>query len=101
MCDLFCFILQVHPCGRYRQNTMINILKNEYDIDNIYSKRLILMCCYYLLFLFSAIHRLDKCTSGLLLFGKRISKVQDIEEQIRERQVHKEYLALVNGHFNQ
>ncbi|XP_019855401.1 PREDICTED: RNA pseudouridylate synthase domain-containing protein 2-like [Amphimedon queenslandica] len=75
--------IPVHPCGRYRQNTMINILKNEYDIDNIYT-----------------IHRLDKCTSGLLLFGKRISKVQEIEEQIRDRQVHKEYLALVNGHFN-
>ena len=55
---------------------------------------------YYYYCFFSALHRLDRLTSGLLLFGKTISKVQDIEEEIRERKVKKEYLALVNGEFN-
>lgn len=44
-----------------------------------------------------AIHRLDMNTSGVLLFVKRRELVPDIHRQFRERQVVKEYVAVVAG----
>ncbi|MEH6811663.1 MAG: TIGR01621 family pseudouridine synthase [Motiliproteus sp.] len=40
------------------------------------------------------VHRLDKMTSGLLLFGKSLAWAQSINQQFRDRQVSKFYLAL-------
>ena len=41
-----------------------------------------------------AIHRLDKITSGLLLFARNTETAKDISRQFRERQVEKYYIAL-------
>ena len=46
-----------------------------------------------------AIHRLDRLTSGLLLFAKSLSTAQKLEQQIRERKVAKEYICMVYGEF--
>ena len=46
-----------------------------------------------------AIHRLDRLTSGLLIFSKSLSKAQQMEKQIRERKVQKVYIAKVKGQF--
>ena len=51
------------------------------------------------LFLSLAIHRLDRLTSGLLIFSKSLSKAQQMEKQIRERKVQKVYIAKVKGQF--
>ena len=48
---------------------------------------------------FVAIHRLDRLTSGLLLFAKSLSTAQLLEWQIRERRVVKEYICKVQGKF--
>ncbi|CAB4064704.1 Bifunctional protein RIB2,RNA pseudouridylate synthase domain-containing protein 2 [Lepeophtheirus salmonis] len=56
--------LPVHPCGRYRHNTV-----------------------------------LDRLTSGLLMFGRNPKKARDMEQQIRNRQVLKEYVCRVEGEF--
>lgn len=74
--------IPVHPCGRYRHNTVAFILAKEYDMKDILT-----------------LHRLDRLTSGLLLFAKSTDKAREIEEQIRKRLVEKEYLCKVEGVF--
>jgi 23S rRNA pseudouridine1911/1915/1917 synthase len=43
------------------------------------------------------VHRLDKETSGVMLFAKDIAAQRHISAQFQNNQVHKEYLALVFG----
>ena len=81
-CFIRMFKLQVHPCGRYRHNTVVFILAKEYGLKNL-----------------RTIHRLDRLTSGLLLFGRNPKKAREMEQQIRTRQVQKEYVCRVEGQF--
>ncbi|ENN77170.1 hypothetical protein YQE_06308, partial [Dendroctonus ponderosae] len=74
--------LPVHPCGRYRHNTVVFILAKEYNLKNL-----------------RTIHRLDRLTSGLLLFGRSPKKARQMEHQIRNRLVGKEYVCRVEGEF--
>lgn len=46
------------------------------------------------------VHRLDRSTSGCLILAKKRSALRALHEQIRENQVEKKYLALVNGHWS-
>ena len=43
------------------------------------------------------IHRLDRVTTGVLLFAKRKSTLRKINEQFRNKQVEKTYLAIVEN----
>ncbi|MBH1962874.1 MAG: RluA family pseudouridine synthase [Comamonadaceae bacterium] len=43
------------------------------------------------------VHRLDRETSGILLIAKRRSSLKHLQEQFRERETGKTYLALVLG----
>ncbi|XP_071743463.1 pseudouridylate synthase RPUSD2 isoform X5 [Lepeophtheirus salmonis] len=74
--------IPVHPCGRYRHNTVVFILAKEYGLKNL-----------------RTIHRLDRLTSGLLLFGRNPKKAREMEQQIRTRQCRKEYVCRVEGEF--
>ena len=74
--------IPVHPCGRYRHNTVVFILAKEHGFKNL-----------------RTIHRLDRLTSGLLMFGRSPSKAREMETQIRTRQVRKEYICRVDGQF--
>lgn len=47
------------------------------------------------------VHRLDRMTSGLMVFAKRSKAATRLSEQIRNQQFHKEYLCLVEGIINQ
>merc|ERR1719458_864531 len=44
-------------------------------------------------------NRLDRLTSGLLMFGRNPRKAREMEQQIRNRQVLKEYVCRVEGEF--
>lgn len=46
------------------------------------------------------VHRLDKDTSGLLVVAKSAHAQQTLQEALRARQVHRGYLALVEGVFD-
>jgi 23S rRNA pseudouridine1911/1915/1917 synthase len=46
------------------------------------------------------VHRLDKDTSGLMLVGKSRRAVDALVRAIADRRVHREYLALGQGHWN-
>ena len=43
------------------------------------------------------VHRLDKDTSGLLIFAKTPEALEGLQRQFKERKVKKRYLALVHG----
>lgn len=43
------------------------------------------------------VHRIDKETSGLLMAAKTIEAHKSLVDQLQERSVHREYLALVQG----
>ncbi|XP_010165716.1 RNA pseudouridylate synthase domain-containing protein 2, partial [Antrostomus carolinensis] len=74
--------LPVHPCGRFRHNTVIFILGKEHDLKELHT-----------------VHRLDRMTSGVLMFAKTAAVSKRIDEQVRERQLEKEYVCRVVGEF--
>ncbi|KFQ33162.1 RNA pseudouridylate synthase domain-containing protein 2, partial [Mesitornis unicolor] len=74
--------LPVHPCGRFRHNTVIFILGKEHALKELHT-----------------IHRLDRMTSGVLMFAKTVEVSKRIDEQVRERQLEKEYVCRVVGEF--
>ena len=45
------------------------------------------------------VHRLDRDTSGILLLAKKRSALTHLQDQFRERETGKTYLALVVGHW--
>lgn len=45
------------------------------------------------------VHRLDRDTSGLILVAKSERVRRTLQRQFKERQVHKAYWALLNGHL--
>jgi len=45
------------------------------------------------------VHRLDRDTSGILLIAKKRSALKNLQDQFRERQTGKTYLALVRGQW--
>lgn len=46
------------------------------------------------------VHRLDRDTSGCILIAKRRSTLRALHEQLREKTVEKNYLALVQGQWS-
>lgn len=71
----------VHPTGRYRHNSVTFILKKEFGL-NVHP-------C----------NRLDRLTSGLMFLGKTAKSAEKMVEQIRNREVSKQYIAKVIGAF--
>ena len=71
--------LPMHPCGRFRKNTLINILKQAFHID------------------FKITHRIDANTTGIVVLAKNKVSATKIMRQFEDRTIKKEYLALVNG----
>lgn len=74
--------LPVHPCGRFRHNTVIFILGKERGLKELHT-----------------IHRLDRMTSGVLMFAKTAEVSKKLDEQVRERKLEKEYICRVEGEF--
>lgn len=76
--------LPVHPCGRYRHNTVVFLLAKEHGLRDL-----------------KTVHRLDRLTSGVLIFGRTREKAAQLESQIRARRVHKRYVCRVEGRFEE
>ncbi|KAI8746596.1 RNA pseudouridylate synthase domain-containing protein 2, partial [Biomphalaria glabrata] len=71
-----------HPCGRYRFNSVIFILGKEMGFTNLRN-----------------IYRLDRLTSGVLVLCKNVQRTKALMDQVAKRQVQKEYVCRVVGHF--
>ncbi|GAM18753.1 hypothetical protein SAMD00019534_019280, partial [Acytostelium subglobosum LB1] len=74
--------IPIHPCGRFRHNTLIYILAKEYGFQHLYG-----------------VHRLDRLTSGLLILARSPAAAKRKSEEILKGDVQKSYVALVNGRF--
>jgi 23S rRNA pseudouridine1911/1915/1917 synthase len=74
--------LPVHATARFHKNTLTAVLRERYPDGPVPGMA----------------HRLDRETSGLMLFGKTQPAVAALKEAFRRRQVHKRYLAIVRGH---
>jgi tRNA pseudouridine32 synthase/23S rRNA pseudouridine746 synthase len=69
--------LPVTPSGRYVQETLLVRLKNKLGLPNL-----------------SPLHRLDRDTAGLVLFGVQASARGAYQQMFHDRQVHKTYEAI-------
>ncbi|XP_045191529.2 pseudouridylate synthase RPUSD2-like [Mercenaria mercenaria] len=74
--------IPVHPCGRYRYNSITMLLKHEFGYDNL-----------------RILYRLDRLTSGVLIMPKTTSVSKKLEKQLEKRELHKEYVSRVDGKF--
>eukprot|EP00127_Corallochytrium_limacisporum_P003480 Clim_evm108s149 gene=Clim_evmTU108s149 len=74
--------LPIHATGKYKHNTLLGILEHENGLKNI-----------------RTVHRLDRLTSGLMVLARNLPTAQMLTARIRERDVEKTYLALVDGDF--
>ncbi len=74
--------IPVHPAGRYRTNTLLNLLEAERGIGSCYP-----------------VHRLDRETSGVMLFAKKKEYQLMLQSLFEKRQVSKKYEILVFGEF--
>jgi 23S rRNA pseudouridine1911/1915/1917 synthase len=72
--------LPIHPCGRFRKNTLITILKLAFPETD-----------------FKPTHRIDANTTGIIIIAKTKKTATKIMRQFEKRTTQKEYLALVNG----
>ncbi|CAI4339051.1 CCQ_1a_G0008360.mRNA.1.CDS.1 [Saccharomyces cerevisiae] len=73
--------IPVHPTGRYRFNTITKMLQNNLG------------------FVVNPCNRLDRLTSGLMFLAKTPKGADDIGDQLKAREVTKEYVAKVVGEF--
>jgi len=73
----------VHPAGRYKFNSITEILKSERGSH----------------FVARPCHRLDRLTSGILFIGKTVDAANRLNKQMVARSVRKEYIARVHGCF--
>lgn len=74
--------IPVHPCGRYRHNTIVFLLGKEHGLHGLHT-----------------IHRIDRLTSGILMFAKTPGKAKEMESVVKGRLVEKTYLCRVVGDF--
>ncbi|XP_070574843.1 pseudouridylate synthase RPUSD2-like [Ptychodera flava] len=74
--------IPVHPSGRYRHNTIMFLLGKELNFRNLHT-----------------IHRLDRLTSGLLMFARTLEMSQKLDSLVRGRELRKTYVSRVRGEF--
>ncbi len=77
----------VHPASGHASGTLVHaVLAHSPDIQGIGGEQRP-----------GVVHRLDKDTSGLILLAKNDASHHWLQNQFRDRQVHKVYMALVDG----
>lgn len=77
--------LPIHPCGSYRFNSLIAILRNQETVEATATLH--------------TTHRLDRLTSGLVLLAKTKEAARRVGAWFAANQIRKTYLARVKGCF--
>lgn len=76
----------VHPAVGHTSGTLVNaVLGHDPEIVTSNKERA------------GILHRLDRDTSGVMLVAKTDLAMHELQRQFADREVHKTYLALVNG----
>ncbi|MEK7447434.1 MAG: RluA family pseudouridine synthase [Patescibacteria group bacterium] len=73
----------VHPADGHESGTLVDALRNKIDIHDAERP--------------GVVHRLDKDTSGLVVFAKNQQSLEYLQEQTQKRKFEKVYLVLVWG----
>ncbi|VDK47650.1 unnamed protein product [Anisakis simplex] len=74
--------MPVHACGQYRLHTVMGLLYTQYNIAGL-----------------RVLHRLDRTTSGVLIFAKNYETDSEFKETLKAGEWHKEYVCKVDGVF--
>ncbi|TGL61663.1 RluA family pseudouridine synthase [Leptospira sarikeiensis] len=74
--------LPMHSAGRYRKNNLTDLLEASGRFQKVYP-----------------IHRLDRETSGIVIFGKDPEAASKLSDLFSKRKVRKTYLSYVWGKF--
>ena len=91
------YIVMNKPVGMLSQKAkQDDISANEYLLASMYEKQLISQESLRT-FRPSICNRLDRNTSGLLIFGKSLSGLQQVSEWLNQRTVQKFYICVVMG----
>lgn len=78
----------VHPAPGHSSGTLVNaVLAHCPELVDSHDNRP------------GIVHRLDRDTSGLILVAKSEKSRRALQRQFKERQVHKAYLVLLDGHL--
>ncbi|MBI2330498.1 RluA family pseudouridine synthase [Candidatus Daviesbacteria bacterium] len=77
--------LVVDPAETVKEVTLADILQRDFNIQVPRG---------------GIVHRLDKDTSGIILVAKTQHVLENLQRQFKERQIKKEYLALVHGEIS-
>lgn len=78
--------LPVHPSIRHYEDTLANGMMAYYATETSP-------------FVFRCMNRLDRDTSGLTVIAKNPFSSAMLQRQVKERQLHRTYLAIVEGHL--
>jgi len=76
--------LPTSPSGKYYKNTLVNLVKAQFKLKRLYT-----------------LHRLDRETSGVIIFAKRHEVAQSMAAHFRKNLVHKTYSAILSRHLPQ
>ncbi|HEV2132450.1 MAG TPA: RluA family pseudouridine synthase [Longimicrobiaceae bacterium] len=76
--------LLVHPTSARQARTLAHGIAHHFQQQGVHAK-------------VRPVHRIDRDTSGLVLFAKSAVAHQRLDRQLRERALRREYLALVDG----
>ncbi len=79
--------LVVHPCSTTKSGTLVNALM--YHIKDLSTINGVLRP--------GIVHRLDKDTAGLMMVAKNDHSHKFLQEQLKDKTLNREYLALVKG----
>ncbi len=78
--------MPIHPSLNNYENTLANAVANYYAKQNMP-------------FVFRCINRLDRDTTGVTMLAKNPFSAGILSEMVRDREIHREYLAIANGIF--
>lgn len=73
--------LPVHPSARYHRHTLTAVMRERLGVGHGWEMA----------------HRLDRETSGVMIFGRRRASASVLKRSFQRREIDKEYLALVHG----
>jgi len=80
----------VHPAPGYREPTLVELLADSgFSLAPNEDQRL---------YRPGVVHRLDKDTSGTIMFAKSTSALRVLQRSLMDRTARREYTALVKGH---
>ncbi len=71
--------LPTSPSGKYYKNTLVSLIKSQFGLKKLYT-----------------LHRLDRETSGVIIFAKRHEVAQSMAAHFRKNLVHKIYSAILS-----